>query len=337
MVELSVSYVVSIYNKSFYIPYVVDAIFNQEGVHNCEYIFIDDGSTDDSLDVLKQCTKGHNNVKIIHQENAGPAVATNRGIFEASCPYIKFVDGDDILHPRSTLELFNAMSKHGAGLAHSLIEQITFPSTLSAMLVRPLSEAGSFLITDSLAYVSEKALFNLTCVLVSTDLAKRSGGCDERVFIQDYSVILRLANRTPFAVVPKVLAFAPMVEEDDRASSLAGGAQVLHDLNLALGYFLRENKDIPRALQNVILKKTIGRAWKWAHRHGNTHFFSSKYMSYCFAVLAPQFLDIPKLILESCMWFRATSAVKLAPTIDKPSVLQELALSPSEKQVDLSE
>jgi len=316
MTELSVSYVVTIYNKSNFIPYVVEAIFNQEGVTNGEYIFVDDGSTDDSLDALHRCTQGHDNVKIIHQKNAGPAPATNRGIAEATRPYIKFVDGDDILHPRSTLELFNAMNKHGVDLAHTHVQQFVFPADLSTVLERAVPDVDSYLIADSLSYVAEKALFNLTCVLVSTQLAKDVGGCDERVFIQDYSIILRLANRTSIAVVPKILAFCPVVEADDRASALAGGGQVLHDLNLASGYFMHETEDIPRPLQYTILRKTTGRAWKWARRRGRKSFFSRQFMNYLLAKLAPQALDIPGLILASCTTFRETSSVRLAQRLD---------------------
>ena len=49
----SVSFVVPVFNKSSYLKYVVNSISSQKGDFDKEYIFIDDGSTDDSLKILK--------------------------------------------------------------------------------------------------------------------------------------------------------------------------------------------------------------------------------------------------------------------------------------------
>ena len=50
----SVSFVVPVFNKTSYLKYVVNSISSQKGDFDKEYIFIDDGSTDDSLKILKK-------------------------------------------------------------------------------------------------------------------------------------------------------------------------------------------------------------------------------------------------------------------------------------------
>ena len=53
----SVSFVVPVFNKSLYLKHVVNSISSQKGDFDKEYIFIDDGSTDDSLKILKKETR----------------------------------------------------------------------------------------------------------------------------------------------------------------------------------------------------------------------------------------------------------------------------------------
>jgi len=70
----------------------VEAALAQPYPHK-EIIVVDDGSTDDTRAVLA-CFADR--VKIIHQANAGPAVARNRGVRESRGEYIAFLDADDL-------------------------------------------------------------------------------------------------------------------------------------------------------------------------------------------------------------------------------------------------
>ena len=81
---VKVSYIVTVYNKALYLPFVIRGLAGQEGEFEREFIFVDDGSTDDSVKILgelKETLPGR--VEIIEQDNKGPSVATNKG-FEAS-------------------------------------------------------------------------------------------------------------------------------------------------------------------------------------------------------------------------------------------------------------
>ncbi len=305
----NVSFIVTIYNKSQFIPFVTDALFNQQDVGECEYIFVDDGSTDDSLAVLRACTQGRENVKIISQANAGPAIATNRGIAEASGSYLKLVDGDDILHPQATAELLDAIRKHGVEMAYCMIDEVPFKAGSFEIPNTPLADTPSRLIANPLDLIYEKALFNLTCVLASTEAVRAAGGCDPRVFIQDYSFALRMAARGDFACVPKVLSWAP-TEIDRRASELGGGAQVLHDLNAALGFFVADHPELKRQTKGKILLRTTGRAWKWAKRVNGAATLSKPFWRYALARMLP-FGGTVGRILATRETFRAQSEVRV--------------------------
>jgi glycosyltransferase involved in cell wall biosynthesis len=310
-----VSFVVTLYNKAKYIPALTNSIFLQKNLGDCEYIFIDDGSTDDTLSILEQCTSSHANVKIISQHNAGPSLATNRGIFEATRPFIKFVDGDEILHPLGTSELFKAMSMLNVEMAFSHGEEIPFTSEKMQAPNLPLSKRAPTIIDKPLEVVAKTAIFNLTCLLASAKVIHDMGGCDTKVFIQDYSFALRLANNTKFAFVPSTLYWAPL-EVTDRASDLGDGAQVLHDSNLAMGYFVAENPGLGPSIKALMLQRAAGRAWKWARRREGETLLSKHYYRYFWSMLSPGSGDTAERILATCQSFPARN-IRFTPYTDK--------------------
>ena len=107
MDNLKVSVIVPVYNASQYIGRTLDSIIAQD-FDSFEIIVIDDGSTDDSLEIINQCLDGcempH---KVIHQENAGVSVARNVGIEESKGDYLAFVDADDHISKNHLSSLYN--------------------------------------------------------------------------------------------------------------------------------------------------------------------------------------------------------------------------------------
>lgn len=107
MDNLKVSVIVPVYNASQYIGRTLDSIIAQD-FDSFEIIVIDDGSTDDSLEMINQCLDGcempH---KVIHQENAGVSVARNVGIEESKGDYLAFVDADDHISKNHLSSLYN--------------------------------------------------------------------------------------------------------------------------------------------------------------------------------------------------------------------------------------
>lgn len=93
-----VSVIVPIYNVEKYIYKCVDSIVHQD-YPALEIILVNDGSTDNSLDVLKAISTTDSRIKVINQSNRGVSSARNAGINVCTGKYLMFVDGDDFVEP----------------------------------------------------------------------------------------------------------------------------------------------------------------------------------------------------------------------------------------------
>lgn len=107
MENYKVSVIVPVYNSCEYIGATLDSIINQD-FSSFELIVIDDGSTDNSLEIIREkLSKSTISYEIIHQENAGVSCARNVGIDNAKGEYLVFVDSDDYITGNHLSELYN--------------------------------------------------------------------------------------------------------------------------------------------------------------------------------------------------------------------------------------
>ena len=98
--DIKISVVVPLYNKERAVVDTIHSVLNQTIVPY-ELIIVDDGSTDNSLNVIRKRISELENerIRVIHKENGGVSSARNRGIKEAKGEYIALLDGDDLWNP----------------------------------------------------------------------------------------------------------------------------------------------------------------------------------------------------------------------------------------------
>lgn len=94
--EPLVSIVIPCYNYGLFISQTLDCLLTQS-YQNWEAIIVDDGSTDETQQVVSQYVKRDHRFVYIHQINQGPSVARNTGLKNAKGVYIHFLDSDDLL------------------------------------------------------------------------------------------------------------------------------------------------------------------------------------------------------------------------------------------------
>ncbi len=93
---IKVSVVIPVYNAKDYLHECINSALNQT-LNACEFIFVNDGSTDNSLEIIESYQKKDNRIKLINQQNKGISEARNAGIEFATGEYIGFLDNDDFL------------------------------------------------------------------------------------------------------------------------------------------------------------------------------------------------------------------------------------------------
>ena len=102
-----VSVIIPVYNTAPYLRQCLDSVCKQT-LQNIEIICINDGSTDNSAEILQQYEEKDSRVCVITQENKGIAVARNIGLQYARGQYIGFVDSDDWIEPNMFALAYNS-------------------------------------------------------------------------------------------------------------------------------------------------------------------------------------------------------------------------------------
>jgi len=102
--------IVPVYNSYSVIDKCINSIINQT-YKNIELLLINDGSSDQSLDKLKQFEKSYNFIRFIDKKNEGVAKTRNLGIKEATGEYIMFIDNDDYIDEDYVERFVNEIEK----------------------------------------------------------------------------------------------------------------------------------------------------------------------------------------------------------------------------------
>lgn len=91
-----VSLIIPVYNSEKYIEKCLDSVLSQT-YKNIEILVINDGSKDNSIDIIKKYAKKDKRIVVIDKENEGVSKTRNLGITKASGEYIMFIDNDDFI------------------------------------------------------------------------------------------------------------------------------------------------------------------------------------------------------------------------------------------------
>ena len=96
------SIIIPVYNVEKYLRECVDNLLEQD-FHDFEVILVDDGATDSSGAICDEYAENSEKVKVIHQKNAGQAVARNAGTEIAQGEYVIYIDSDDYICDKAFL------------------------------------------------------------------------------------------------------------------------------------------------------------------------------------------------------------------------------------------
>lgn len=266
---LVVSVVVTVFNKAPYLKAVLNSFNTQQTECALELIFVDDLSTDNSLDILEAASRQQHNIRIIRNEvNAGPAVRLNQGLAAAQGDYILMVDGDDLISPTTVETMVTLLQANNASMLFGKYggRQLNTPDAYS---VPALAEAPKYsVIENPLTYVIRRRQIGMG-VMISRDLLNSFPGCNEEVFVQDISLHLELTKHCDKMIVlnePFMFGF----KDNNTSISTLDTSQGLHDRVLSYYRFFQSNRARLNAeLTRTMVNTCISAMWKYHKRRAD--------------------------------------------------------------------
>ena len=123
MQETLVSIITPLYNGEAFVAQTIDSVLTQTYT-NWEMIVINDGSRDNSENIVRGYCDTDPRIKLFNQPNAGSAAARNNGIRRAEGRYIALLDADDLWEPNFLESQLALMKEHNALLVYGAHKRI---------------------------------------------------------------------------------------------------------------------------------------------------------------------------------------------------------------------
>ena len=114
--KVKVSVIIPVYNVELYLKQCLESIMNQT-LTDIEIICVDDGSTDTSLEILREYEHKDSRIKVLCQQNNYAGIARNNGMSVATGEYYVFLDSDDFFEPDLLESHYSRMKETGADIS----------------------------------------------------------------------------------------------------------------------------------------------------------------------------------------------------------------------------
>lgn len=202
---MNISIIIPLYNKEHHIKRAIDSVLAQT-YQDFELIIVDDGSTDNSKDVVR--TYEDPRIRLIIQDNSGVSIARNRGVAASKYELIAFLDADDEWHNdflKTVSELRKRFPEAAVwGTAYATTNGVTMkcmhPSSVS-------TQTHGYLINIFQTFNNEgiQQPCNASSIMVCKKSFLKIGGfMPSLVLLEDTDLLFRLALRYPIAYCPLV-------------------------------------------------------------------------------------------------------------------------------------
>jgi len=197
-----VSIIIPAYNHATLLGEALESIFSQT-FRSFEIIIVDDGSTDDTANVLKPLIE-QGLIRYIYQQKQGVSAARNRGIVEAGGRYIAFLDSDDLFESEKLDIQVKYLQDHpGVGLVHSGFTK--FDNAGNDLGYRDASWFSGMIYPQILLYWT--TLMAVDTVLIPKNILDSVGLFDTTLSMgEDLDLWRRIARKYPFGFINKSLA-----------------------------------------------------------------------------------------------------------------------------------
>ncbi len=197
-----VSVVMPVFNAAFYLDEAIESIL-QQTFSDFELIIINDGSTDNSFDLLKQWEKKDHRIKLFDQANQGRSLTRNKGLALATSEFVAMMDADDISTPNRLRLSYDYLQEHAE------VVGVSGQFETMCMYGVPLHKSLKPLDHDN---IEKKLLhdfgdtFNQGASMIRKSVAESVGGYDPQYELgEDVDLFLKMALKGQLINLPDLL------------------------------------------------------------------------------------------------------------------------------------
>lgn len=180
-----ISIVIPVYNVEDYLERCLNSVILQT-YKNIEILLINDGSTDNSLEICKKYANTDNRIKIINQKNKGASSARNKGIECATGKYITFVDSDDWVETNFIEKLYEEIEDNDVIRCQYFVnrEQEEIPIQENIKKVEKYSKEQ---LKKEIIYqfLTGKKMCYIYLLLIKKDILKKINNFNENLYIME--------------------------------------------------------------------------------------------------------------------------------------------------------
>lgn len=194
-----VSVIIPNYNYGRYLKETIDSVLAQT-YPNVEIVVADDGSTDNSVEVLESYG---NCIKWFKQQNQGVSNARNRAIKESTGEFLAFLDSDDLWLPQKIEKQIQLFADKEVGLTHCGFVDFDNKGNL---LEEHLDGLSGWVATEMILYQRPVVLGGGSAAIVKREAFDKIGGFDQNVSpAEDWEFYYQVARHYKIGFVPEVL------------------------------------------------------------------------------------------------------------------------------------
>lgn len=265
--EPKVSVIIPVYNTEQYLRECLDSVVNQT-LKEIEVICVDDGSTDSSLEILKEYAEKDKRFTILAQQNLHAGVARNAGLAIASGEYVHFLDSDDWIRNKTYAELYDLISKKEAEIVK--FKSYSYNNKTKEIEVTPYT---------NVEWVNQECFENYLSISTNTydtlrlpdspwsGIYKRSFLEEKQIFFDDLicandiGFFYRcITNATKIYLTSNRYVY---YRENNEKSLIANKARYFYCQTSLFEIVEKISKNSPLSIQNEILNKIIETIFHW--------------------------------------------------------------------------
>jgi len=190
---MKVSVIIPSFNRAYCLPNAIDSVLSQNFECELELIVIDDGSTDETRELIAQ---SYPDVVYLHQANLGVSGARNYGLREASGDWIALLDSDDVWLPNKLATQIKLLRETGLKVCHT--EEIWIRNGVRVNQMNKHQKTGGLIYQNCLPLCA----MSPSSIMIHRSVFDDIGVFDESLpACEDYDLWLRLSARFEVAFV----------------------------------------------------------------------------------------------------------------------------------------